>query len=291
MCFHLGFGQVYVLEGYYVHVCTPFMILTGRIDLISQCKSLPEDFCSELLIELVSRSKCKSKHLELVVCEMWSLKQVDASRISLQKLLVKMKVTKLQLIQHLMELGMQVSRSDISTAIRVLKEGHLYTFKHIASKCSTKDLDRLCLEASNLKKMSFVLCFVEQGAKPPGTGMDLFYYALKVENFIAAMDLVRNFPKATVSTMDLAELLATKLTHSSKLISVLIDAGVNPSGSTRKSPVSTIVASQSLEADRQVEILCLLLAKGVDCYHLCRGKKSSTTPLHVATEISLQAGM
>ena len=266
---------------------------TDAIQRMYHNNEIPMSFCSQVVEELVSKPECKPHHLHHLVCTMWSLRQYDASKVSLCRLLTVIGVTELPLIQRLVELQMPVSKSDISAAIRVLatdQPKQRYTFKYIVSKCPREDMDILCLEAYHARKIPFVFSFVELGAKPPGLTIELFEHALKIEDFIVAMDLVRGMPKETILKIDLSDLMDTSLVRSMKLIKVLIDAGVNPNGLGRKSPIVTILSREYLPIAKQSELISVLLMKGADCNHLCRTKKGSTTPLHVATEIALQAG-
>ena len=253
----------------------------------------PMSFCSKVLLELASRPDCKPQHLQYLVCTLWSLRQFDASKVSLKRLFTVIGATELPLIQRLIELEMPVTKADISAAIKVLSTDQpeqQYLFKYIVSKCPCKDLDILCLEAYHARKIHFVFSFVELGAKPPGLSVELLEQALKSEDFIVAMDLIRAMPKESVEKIDLSDLMDTNLVRSMKLIQVLIDAGVNPNGIGRKSPIVTILSREYLPTAKQCEVISVLLMKGADCNHLCRTKKGTTSPLHVATEISLQAG-
>ena len=188
---------------------------------------------------------------------------------------------------------MQVKEVDVSTAVDVLKADdskQLQTFKYIASKCPPKSLDSLCSKAFKAKKIPFVFSFVEHGAKAPVEGSELLEHALKAEDYITGMDLIRAMSAKAISGIDLGEIMDTNLVKAPKLMKLLVESGANPSGLGRKSPLLCVLSMDHLPTEKKCEVACLLLASGADCNHLCRMKRGATTPLHVATEISLQAG-
>ena len=189
---------------------------------------------------------------------------------------------------------MSVKQEDVSTAVDVLKPDdpkHLQTFKYIAMKCPLKALDTLCVKSFKAKKIPFVFSFIEYGAKAPNEGIELLEYAIKIEDYIIGMDLIRAMSAKAVQEIDLGDIMHdTNLVKAPRMIKLLIENGVNPNGLGRKSPLACVLSMDHIPIEKRCEVACLLLENGADCNHLCRIKRGPTTPLHVATELSLQAG-
>ncbi len=189
--------------------------------------------------------------------------------------------------------GMKVKQADIMTAIDVLKHENrieLLTFKYIASKSSKENLDKLCLKAFGAKKMSFVFAFIELGSCVPGGGLDLLEHALENNDLVTGMEIVQGMSAKKVAAVDLGEIVETKVRQYPKIVKLLIDRGANPNGCGRKSPITVVMSMDYLPLNKRCELACILLMKGADCNHLCRVKKGTTTPLHVATETAFLAG-
>ena len=188
---------------------------------------------------------------------------------------------------------MKVKEIDASTAIDLLKPDNpnqLQAFKLIASKCPKEHLDKLCTKAFRVKKTPFVFSFIECGSYVPGRGIELLELALKTKEYITGMEVVQAMSAEQVAAIDLGEIINTNLVHAPKLLKLLIECGANPNGLDRKSPVVMVLSMEYMQIDKRCELVCILLMKGADCNHLCRIRKGTTTPLHVATEIALQAG-
>ena len=193
-----------------------------------------------------------------------------------------------------LSVGMKVKQADILTAIDVLKHDNpveLLMFKYIASKSSKEHLDKLCMKAFSAKKFSFVFAFIELGSCVPGSGTELLEHALKKDDLVAGMEIVQAMPQKKIASIDLAEMIETKVGQYPKLIKLLIDRGSNPNGCGRKSPITVVMSMESLPLVKRCELASVLLLKGADCNNLCRSKKGTTTPLHVATETAFLAGV
>lgn len=267
----------------------------GQEKRLFHSDGVPDSYCTKLLTDLVSRPDCKPKHLQYLLCSMWASRRFDASKVSLQHLLTNIGVTELSILKRLSELRMPVKKQDVSAAIRKFlpdNPDQADSFKHIVSKCPRKDMNSLCAEACSMKKFPFVFILIERGASPPKAKFDfLVQHALTCEDFKAARSLVRVMPKDIAEKTDLAFLLKMNLVHSPQLLVEMINKGANPNGLDRKSPIVAVLFQEYLPAERKSEVICILLQKNADCNHLCRTKKGSTTPLHVATDMAFDAGM
>ena len=90
--------------------------------------------------------------------------------------------------------------------------------------------------------------------------------------------------------LDLATLMESNIVNCPELIRVLVETGLSPNGRGRKTPISVVMGLPATSWSKKITLLCLLLDIGEDCNHLSHTGKSSTTPLHVATEVALQSG-
>ena len=109
-------------------------------------------------------------------------------------------------------------------------------------------------------------------------------------DYHGARALVGKFTKAIVDTIDPSSLIKLNIVNYPELIKMMIDTGLNPNGQGRKTPIAVVLGMQYLMMSKKIELLHLLVENGEECSHLCHVGKSSTTPLHVATELALQSG-
>ena len=116
--------------------------------------------------------------------------------------------------------------------------------------------------------------------------------ALRAEDYAEALALAKKFTQAlaTMDKLDLASLMDSNIINCPETIKVLIDAGLSPNGRGRRTPIAVVMGKGDLTLSKKIELMCLLLENGEDCSHLCHASKSSTTSLHVATELALQSG-
>lgn len=265
-----------------------------KIKILShQCKSLTNESCLKLLRQLLHKASCKIPLLKFLMLETWELKKFDCSSIRLNTLLVDKRITSPKLLERFLELGTQVTQDGILCAIKCLSSDDIMAFKLIASKCARFDVDLMCREAANLKKIAFVLHFVELGAKHLEEGTNFFKAALRVKDFDGAKVLIKLFTKETLESLDLGVFLdTTNLIMDIELIANLIEkltgAGIPLTG--KKPPIAAVVGSRLISVMEQIEVVCILLDHGVDCKQLCLTTHKSTTPLHEATEMALNSG-
>ena len=250
------------------------------------------DLCNELLLEILSRPECKESHLEFLIRQMWNEKDISVSNVSIKKLVVDRDITSASLFQRFLELGLHVGKEDIYMAIETLRANQVHLFKFIAAKANTADLDELCQAAVSSNRMTFVVNFVELGAKLPGNGEELLKQALDTEDYDAAIALGKLLPKDIVEKLNLSSLMDINILNCPELIKVLLQSGLNPNGRGGKHPIELIMVKCDSSPKKIIDLVSILLESGADCNHLCEASKASitSTPLHKATELSLKAG-
>ena len=257
--------------------------------MVIHIRRMTVEFCNKVLVEILSRKECKEAHLEFLISEMWNEKVINVSKVTLKQLIVEREITSECLLQRFLELGLPLTKEDIKMAIKRLKPSQVHLFKYIVAKCNPADLDELCQAAVRANRMTFVLSLVDRGATLPSHGSDLLLQALSAEDYDGALALAGKFTKATMDKLDLATLMESNIVNCPELIKVLVDAGLSPNGSGRKTPIAAVMA-KAISVTKKIDMICLLLEVGEDCGHLCQIGKSTTTPLHVATELALQSG-
>ena len=253
---------------------------------------LRSGFCSKLIQKLLSKREAKESHISFVVFDMCPRKQAfDASQIELLALLKK-PVSGEKLIGKLLQCGVKATPQSVYDAVELLPASSVDTLKLIVSKCTDANsdiLDQSCHKAFSARKVQFVSCLIEHGAKPPTEPTELLRLTLKQKNFDLAVSLLKT--RAIVpEEVDLGELMTcTELINNPKIIAKLVDGGVSPNGCNKK-PIAEVLKLSYFSPQKQIEFICLLLEKG-DCSQLCHASKQRTTPLHVATELALKAGI
>ena len=273
-------------------VCTIIIhisFLVDRSGMVIHIRRMALDFCNKVLVEILSRKECKQAHLEFLVSKMWNEKEINVSKVTLKQLIVDREITSESLLQRFLELGLPLTKEDIKMAITSLRPTQMHLFRYIVAKCNPADLDELCQAAVSSNRMTFVLYLVERGAKLPSHGSELLIHALKTEDYDGALALAKKFTKATMDKLNLATLMDSNIVNCPELIKVLVDRGLSPNGKGRKTPISVVMA-KAISATKKIDMICLLLEIGEDCNHLSNTGKSTTTPLHVATELGLQSG-
>lgn len=255
---------------------------------------LKSGFCVKLLQKLLLKQKTKERHISFVIFHMCPKKQAfDASEIELAALL-KVPVTDKKLLEKLFEFKIKVTSDNIQAAVSLLPVSSVDILMLIITKCMTgvtpEILNQSCQKAYSARKLPFVLCLIEHGAESPAEPTDLILLALKLNNFDMVLNLLLNH-KIDPEKVDLGDLI-TKSDHigDPSITAKLLEAGVSPNGCGKKKPIAEILKLQHISLKKQIDLLCLLLEKG-DCRHLSHGSKERATPLHVATELALKAGI
>ena len=247
------------------------------------CQDYPE-FCRELFSELLFRSESKLPHLKLVIeC----VPPFDASQVELSELLKK-QFTNERSLEALFGMGMVVKQTDTIMAAKFLPESCIKLFRLLLSKCNQSvDLNPAYREAIRVKKIRFAICFIQSGAVSDDMIIQILSKAIK---FKLDMDWIPELCKS--DKIDFDALIINKLVqhpNGRKLIELLLDAGVNPNGSSEKNPLATIGTRQDITPQRKIDLICLFLEKGADCNPLgCASPL--TTPLHVATKLAVETG-
>ena len=270
----------------------PFLLFTlDEINLMIHVQNMTLNLCNQLLLEILSYHNCKESHLDFLIGQMWSEKDISVSNISMKQLVVDRDISA-PLFQRFLELGLHVGKDDIHMAIENLRANQVHLVKLIAAKANSSDLDELCQAAVSSNCMMFVVNFVELGAKLPGNREELLIQTLDVEDYDAAIALAKLFPKDTVEKLNLSSLMDFNILNCPELIKVLIQSGLNPNGRGGKHPIEVIMVKCDSSPKKIIDLVSILLESGADCNHLCEASKVSatSTPLHKATELSLRAG-
>ena len=235
----------------------------------------------------MSRKSCRSETLAFLT-KVWKTKKVDCTGVNLRVLLTEKKVSDMSTLSWFLASGIIVDGSDIQTAIQCLADKKVESFKLLLGKCDHIDKDLLCQETLKARKMSFLLHLLNEGAALPKDHEAIIHQLLSSKNFSGVETVVKLLSRECFEKMDLSSLLLTNLVHHHKLIGMFIEAGVSPNG--RKPPIVTVMGLTHLKAEAQVELVCLLLKCGASCAQLSQTARFTTTPLHVATELSLKIG-
>ena len=271
-----------------------YLLLAGCHQLLPlfSDSELKSGFCSKLLQKLLLKKETKEPHILFVVFHMCPQKQVfDASEIELVSLL-KVPISDRKLLEKLLMFGVRVKTQSIHKAVELLPVFRVDTLVLILSKCTvTPDILRQsCQKAFSMKKLPFALCLIQHGAELPADPTELTILALMENNFDMALNLLGN-QKIVTDKVDLGDLISTTdLIKNPTTIEKLLEAGVSPNGCGKKKPIAEVLKLQCISSKKQIDLLCLLLEKG-DCRHLCHGSKEGATPLHIATELALKAGI
>ena len=250
-----------------------------------------------MLIELVLRPESKEAHIKFLINEAWKDKCLDisASNITVEQLIDK-KAEKF--IEICLKLGMPLTKKDMTVAIRELPIREQEVFKQLTLNFehTQADLNFLCKEAISSRKIPFIAMLIQLGASLPSatiytaTIQDTLMIVLERKDFLAARALIQKFTKDIAKHFDLVSLMDSNIIMCPELIKLLIEKGLNPNSWGRKTPISVVMSNQYLDWPKRIEIVCLLLKSGEDCYHLSLTNTSATTPLYVATEKALETG-
>lgn len=279
-----------------------FVFHAERIELVSHYRRLPLDVCNKMMIEILARPESREIHLKYLLQEVWNEKKLDisSSRVSFQQLIRQKSIRDTDLLDICLRFGLPLLKDDIDVAIKELPVKLCQFFKDLVNKLeySQEELNSLCETAVNENKAPFVITFVQLGASLPSTCAqgntirDILLKTLKDKDIDGAKALIQKFTKPIASNLELSSLLASRIGDDPIMISMLLDAGLDPNGGDRKTPtpIAAVMNKGHLKLSKRAHIVCLLLEKGEDCSHLQQTSKSSTTPLHVATEIALKTG-
>ena len=244
-----------------VHLHVSNLLLLSYTEITSMLPDLRDGVASgfsvQLFNELLSREDTKTKHLKFLVFEIISV--FNASSIALSQLLRKSIVSK-KFLRKMFELGMVANDEDVKVAVETLPDTRLDILELIISKWgkAADGFDHL-LSAMERKKINLAASLIKHGAKTTDElAADLLTQAIDQKDF-----------------------------HTAK---VFLEASGNITcGNVKKTLVEVVKAK--LPSKNKVDLVCLLLMKGADCNLLSLVRTRTTTPLHVATELALEAGL
>ena len=257
-----------------------------------------------MLIEILARSESEKVHLEFLIGEVWKDKNLDisASKVSMKHLVGQKSIRDERFIETCLKLGMPLKKEDIAVAICEFPTEQLELFKHLTLKLvndySQEDLDSLCKEAISVGKIPFIITFIQLGASLPSTNLkthvttikDTLKTVLEQKDFDGTRALIEKFTEVITKHLDLVSLMESNIVQCPEMIKLLLEKGLNPNGSGKKTPIAVVMSIEHLEWPKRIEIVCLLLENGEDCHHLSQSGKSAATPLYVATERALEEG-
>ena len=252
-----------------------------------ECSELSEEECLQLLKVLMSHRSCLSETMNFV-SKVWKNKKVNCSGVNMKILLTEKKVSEPSTLSWFLSCGVIVDNSDIRICTQCLADKKVESFKVLLSKCDHVDKDSICQEALRAGKINFLLHLISEGATLPSDHETLFNQLLSSKNFSGAETVLKLLSRESAEKLDLSSLLQNNLVYHRSLISKLIDAGVNPNG--KNPPIVSVMRMTHLKPEMQVELVCLLMKCGANCNQLSQTTHVNTTPLHVATELSLKVG-
>ena len=212
----------------------------------------------------------------------------NGSKIELSVLL-KRKFISRRILGFLFDCGMKAKQTDLTMALEMLTGDNCSTLEMICTHFDgnlQEALEVTCPVAVKHRKIKFVHYFLKMGCKLPCSSQELLTLALQKNSADIAESLL-SF--CTLLEVDIGLMIDTNLVNYPQLPSKMVDGGASPSRLGKKPPVKAQQLTY-LSKPKQNDLIFLLLKKGSDCSHLCLSSKHSTTPLHVATAIALDAG-
>lgn len=121
---------------------------------------------------MVQRDDSEQKHFSTLVLTLVPEKRkdcIDASSLQVTDLLKQKSITSARLIKRLLELGMKVSETDVSSAVQILQECHSGILRLLLKECLKKrksTFTSACQEAIKAKKFQFIVCLIDNGGLP-----------------------------------------------------------------------------------------------------------------------------
>ena len=214
----------------------------------------------------------------------------DGSQVPLSMLISK-KVTNSKIVKALLDTGMTVDEADVKQVIETTAGdgGSTATLDLLCSRLEDVSLDKICQMAVASKKARFVLCLLKKGCSLPCSSQEILALALEKNLPDVAESLL---PHCTLTEVDLGQLMSDhrELGNHKSLVVKMVDGGVNPGGLSGKKPLVEVL-KMDVSSGKKVELLCVLIEKGCDCAQLCAAYEWTTTPIHVAVTIGIDAGI
>ena len=288
----------------YIHACIVCITIPCNIIGVSSVLTSSDDppllndqhvqsgFCTRLLLNLLKREDTKEAHIRLLLMEIpidSDSPPFNGSKIEVSVLL-KRKFISRRILDFLFDCGMKAKQNDLTMAVEMLTGDNFSTLEMICAHFDgnlQEAFEVTCPVAVKHKKIKFVHYFLKKGCKLPCSSQELLTLALQKNSADIAESLL-SF--CTLSEVDIGSMMNTNLVNHPQLLSKMIDGGASPSGLGKKKPLAEAQQLTYLSKPKRNDLICLLLKKGSDCSHLCLSSKHSTTPLHIATAIALDAG-
>ena len=256
-------------------------------------KHVRSGFTTNLLLELLRHDRVKEAHVKLLLLDIpihhANKPHFDGSRVSLSVLL-KRRITHSKILNALLESGMKVRETDVRLAVEDLAgdTGGATTLDLLCSRLKDATLNSVCEAAMGHKKVRFVLCLLRKGCTLPCTSQEILTLALEKNSADVAESLL---PFCSLPEVDLGRLMNTRrdLGNHRSLVVKMIDGGVNPGGLGDYRPLAEVL-KMTVTVGKKVELMCVLLERGCDCNQMCGASEWTTTPVHVAVTIGVDAG-
>ena len=254
-------------------------------------KHVKSGFTTDLLLSLLRHEKTKDAHVKVLLeipIHGATPPCFNGKRVAVS-MLIRKKIVHGKILSALFDCGMTAKEADMKLAVDTLAgDSGTATFEILCSHVQEDvSLDGVCQVALNNKKVRFILCLVRKGCKLPCTSQEVLALALEKNLSDIAESLL---PFCTLPEVDLGGLMSTnkELMNHHQLIVKMIDGGVDPCGLGAKKPLAE--AMKMTNVNKKVDLVCVLLRKGCNCNQLCIAYEYSTTPVHVAVTIGVEAG-
>jgi len=256
------------------------------LDLLSEeCGLLSNQECLSLLKDLIGRD-VNVKGLKFLV-NIWKdhKRSVKYSIFNMTTFLAIPHCYEHGLLSHLIACDLKINNQALAIAIQQLPDSRLDLLKDMEDKCvATVDINGLCFRALREKKMEFLLHYLEAGAKWPKHHTEVLHALVNDKSLTKFERALKLLGKDKIKEVDIVDFVSAKLLSRFDHISLLVDAGANPNG---KRNSLAAIRSVKINVGTKVDILCSLIRRGANCNNLC--DMSTTTPLHVATEMAIES--
>ena len=287
--------------------------------------------CTKVVEKLVSREETNGMHLKFLLVKTKNLSGsgIIASNISCQlptiscSSILHKKDLDSTTLQTFLNMGVSLTSEDLETAVRIFPDEHVDIIKVVNSACVnqslTVDYESLCRIALDERKPLFTAHLISHGAKPDSslvnklidwknmnevlysyvadksTGSErneLVYKAIKQSNFELATLVLKSGP-LDCEQVDLGSwILSTSLATSPELFQQLLEAGVNPNGTSgcADRPLDAVLSLKHYQGERKVPLIFMLVKAGADVDRVCTPRQEGTTIVHKVTELALETG-
>ena len=255
--------------------------------MVSEVCSILDDDASIQVIKQLLKSEDLSIY-KFLFTKSWASRVIPLSDCGISmKELCPFKDKKLDQVymDQLLKCSILVDTNDIVKAIHIYSEDEVDSFKLLVSHCQKPDIQILYRAAFDSSKMVFLLHLIKEYHIPPSE--DGICILLSRKCFSEINNILNwSFTNTTFENLDLSKLLKCGLVYNCDLVANFLTGGINPNGISISS-VEAIMEYKDLKPEDKIDLLSLLFHHGADCLPLI---KYGCSPLHVATELSLQSG-